>query len=184
VHLVKEHHCCPNFLAQPIRREEKFGPTSKLAIYEHKCKHNIRTNRQISLALLSGCKLSHALVFSHLQLRPPRAPVLEDWAAHTEMIASHSRHLLLHCGATLCIGCKAKVMVFLFYQAIGILSSRQVFPMPALNRCMTRRRGLWGIWCRHRKNRPHRARCYARNLSFPQGTKNYVTQTSVQINLP
>jgi hypothetical protein len=94
--------------------------------------------------LLSGCKLSHALVFSHLQLRPPRAPVLEDWAAHTEMIASHSRHLLLHCGATLCIGCKAKVMVFLFYQAIGILSSRQVFPMPALNRCMTRRRGLWG----------------------------------------
>jgi hypothetical protein len=51
VHLVKEHHCCPNFLGQPIRREEKFGPTSKLAIYEHKCKHNKRTNRQISLAL-------------------------------------------------------------------------------------------------------------------------------------
>jgi hypothetical protein len=33
MHLVKGHHCCPNFLAQPIRREEKFGPTSKLAIY-------------------------------------------------------------------------------------------------------------------------------------------------------
>jgi hypothetical protein len=51
VHLVKEHYCCPNFLAQPIRREEKFGPTSKFAIYEQKCKHSKRTNRQISLAL-------------------------------------------------------------------------------------------------------------------------------------
>jgi hypothetical protein len=30
MHFVKGHYCCPNFLAQPIRREEKFGPTSKL----------------------------------------------------------------------------------------------------------------------------------------------------------
>jgi hypothetical protein len=33
-HLVKGHPRCPNLLAHPIRREEKFGPTSKLAIYE------------------------------------------------------------------------------------------------------------------------------------------------------
>jgi hypothetical protein len=51
MHLVKGHHCCPNFLAQPIRREEKFGPTSKLAIYDQKCKLSKQTNRQISLAL-------------------------------------------------------------------------------------------------------------------------------------
>jgi hypothetical protein len=56
VHLVKEHHCCPNFLAQPIRREQKFGQTSKLAIYDHKCKQNKRTNRQISLALFQMYK--------------------------------------------------------------------------------------------------------------------------------
>jgi hypothetical protein len=52
MHLVKGFHCCPNFLAQPIRREEKFGPISKLAIFEQKCKLSKRTNRQISLALL------------------------------------------------------------------------------------------------------------------------------------
>jgi hypothetical protein len=51
MHLVKEHHCCPNFLAQPIRREEKFGLPSKLAIYEQKLKLSKRTYRQISLAL-------------------------------------------------------------------------------------------------------------------------------------
>jgi hypothetical protein len=44
VHLVKGNHCCPNFLAQPIRREEKFGPTSKLAILEQKCKLSKPTN--------------------------------------------------------------------------------------------------------------------------------------------
>jgi hypothetical protein len=53
MHLVKGHHCCPNFPAQPIRREEKFGPTSELAIYEQKCKPGKRTKRQISLALYS-----------------------------------------------------------------------------------------------------------------------------------
>jgi hypothetical protein len=42
VHLVKGHHCCPNFLAQPIRREEKLGRTSKLAIFEQKCKLKVR----------------------------------------------------------------------------------------------------------------------------------------------
>jgi hypothetical protein len=52
MHLVKGHQCCPNFLAQPIRREEKFGPTSKLAIFEQQCKLNKQINRQISLALL------------------------------------------------------------------------------------------------------------------------------------
>jgi hypothetical protein len=52
MHLVKGHHCWLNFLAQPIRREDKFDPTSKLAIYEQKCKLSKRTNRQISLALL------------------------------------------------------------------------------------------------------------------------------------
>jgi hypothetical protein len=52
MHFVEGHLCCPNFLAQPIRKEEKFGPTSKLAIYEQKCKLCTRTNRQISLALL------------------------------------------------------------------------------------------------------------------------------------
>jgi hypothetical protein len=51
MHLVKGHHCCLNFLASPIRREEKFGPKSKLAIFEQKCKLSKRTNRQISLAL-------------------------------------------------------------------------------------------------------------------------------------
>jgi hypothetical protein len=51
MHLVKGHHCCPNFLAKPIRREEKFGPTSKFAIFEQKYKLSKRTNRQISLAL-------------------------------------------------------------------------------------------------------------------------------------
>jgi hypothetical protein len=30
MHFVKGHHCGPNFLAQPIRREEKFGPISNL----------------------------------------------------------------------------------------------------------------------------------------------------------
>jgi hypothetical protein len=52
MHLVKGHHCCLNFLAQPIRREEKFGQTYKMAIYDQKCKLSKRTNRQISLALL------------------------------------------------------------------------------------------------------------------------------------
>jgi hypothetical protein len=56
MHLVKGHHCCPNFLAQPIRRKEKFGPTSKLAIYDQKCKLSKQTNRQISLALWVACK--------------------------------------------------------------------------------------------------------------------------------
>jgi hypothetical protein len=55
MHLVKGHHCCPNFLAQPIRREEKIGPTIKLAIYEQKCKLSKQTNRQISLVLLAKC---------------------------------------------------------------------------------------------------------------------------------
>jgi hypothetical protein len=50
MHLVKGHPCCPNFLAHPIRREEKLGPTSKLAIYEQKYKLRKQTNRQISLA--------------------------------------------------------------------------------------------------------------------------------------
>jgi hypothetical protein len=54
MHLVKGHHCCQNFLAKPIRREEKFGPTSKLAIFEQKYKLSKRTNRQISLALWDG----------------------------------------------------------------------------------------------------------------------------------
>jgi hypothetical protein len=51
IHLVKGHPFCPNFLAHPITREEKFGQTSKLAIYEQKCKLGKRTNRQIILAL-------------------------------------------------------------------------------------------------------------------------------------
>jgi hypothetical protein len=55
MHLVKGHHCCPNFLAQPIRREKKFGPTSKLAIYDQKCKLSKQTNRHISLALFLLC---------------------------------------------------------------------------------------------------------------------------------
>jgi hypothetical protein len=38
MNLVTGHYCCLNFLAQPIRRENKFVPTSKLAIYEQKCK--------------------------------------------------------------------------------------------------------------------------------------------------
>jgi hypothetical protein len=56
MHLVKAHHCCPNFLAQPIRREEKFGQTQKMAIYDQKCKFSKRTNRQISLALYQPIK--------------------------------------------------------------------------------------------------------------------------------
>jgi hypothetical protein len=51
MHPIEGHPCCPNFLAQPIRREGKFGPTSKLAIYKQKCKLSKRTDRKISLAL-------------------------------------------------------------------------------------------------------------------------------------
>jgi hypothetical protein len=57
MHFVEGHLCCPNFLAQQIRKEEKFGPTPKLAIYEQKCKLCTRTNRQISLALLVNSHL-------------------------------------------------------------------------------------------------------------------------------
>jgi hypothetical protein len=52
MHLVKKHHCCPIFLALPIRIEEKFGPTSELAVYEHICELSKRINRQISLAFI------------------------------------------------------------------------------------------------------------------------------------
>jgi hypothetical protein len=52
MYLVKGHYCRPNFLAQSISNREKFSLTSKLAIYEQKCKLSKRTNRQISLALL------------------------------------------------------------------------------------------------------------------------------------
>jgi hypothetical protein len=48
MHLLKD--CCPNFLAQPIKKKEKYGYTSKLTIYEQKYKLSKQTNRQISLA--------------------------------------------------------------------------------------------------------------------------------------
>jgi hypothetical protein len=50
MHLVKGHYTCPNFLAQPIRREDKFGLTPKLAIYEQKCKLSKRTGKTDRLA--------------------------------------------------------------------------------------------------------------------------------------
>jgi hypothetical protein len=64
MHLINGHNtCCPNFLGHPIRREEKFIQTSKLAIYKQKWKFSKRTNRQISLALwkLSGI-LSNSII--------------------------------------------------------------------------------------------------------------------------
>jgi hypothetical protein len=53
MHLVKGHSCCLNILAHPIKRDEKFGPTSKLDIYEQKCKLSKRSNRHISFPLLA-----------------------------------------------------------------------------------------------------------------------------------
>jgi hypothetical protein len=62
MHFVKRHLCRPNFLAQPIRRTEKFVSTLKLAIYGQKCKLSKRTNREISLALLCFDKWISILV--------------------------------------------------------------------------------------------------------------------------
>jgi hypothetical protein len=38
----------PDFLAQPIRREEKFGPSSKLATFEQKYKLSKRTTGRLA----------------------------------------------------------------------------------------------------------------------------------------
>jgi hypothetical protein len=45
---VMEHFCQPNFLVQPIRREEKFGPTLKFPIYEQKCELSKQTYKLAS----------------------------------------------------------------------------------------------------------------------------------------
>jgi hypothetical protein len=59
MHLVKDNPFCPNVPPHPIRREEKFGQTSKLDIYEPKSKLSKRTNREISLANLpKNCRIS------------------------------------------------------------------------------------------------------------------------------
>jgi hypothetical protein len=71
MHLVKGHYWCLNFLAQQIKKEEKFGLTSKLAIYEQQCKLCEQRNRQISHALMTPGGTSIAPSLSR--------PVCEWW---------------------------------------------------------------------------------------------------------
>jgi hypothetical protein len=69
VHLVKEHHCCPNFLAQPIRREKNSAqPQNWPSMSTTVSIINGQTDRLASP--YSKCPLDSDSVFSRFEAFP------------------------------------------------------------------------------------------------------------------
>jgi hypothetical protein len=92
MHLVKVHPCCPTFLAQPIRRDEKFCLSSKLAIYGQKCKLRKRqTDRLATPYTLWHVSFSVSVLYSLLLRGDKRSsppPALDN--SFPQLIAARS----------------------------------------------------------------------------------------------
>jgi hypothetical protein len=89
----------PEFSGSANQKRGQIRPTSKLAIYEQKCKLSKRTNRQISLALYLQMALgikSDPMVLVGMGLRP--------WATALKQ-KQETQCGQLHLGASTCIPC-------------------------------------------------------------------------------